>query len=154
MCMQWFVVVQLLSHVWLLVTPIDWLWHATIFCPPLSPRACSNSHPLSQWCYLTISSSAALFSFWPKSFPASRPFPLSLLFESSGKSIGASASGSVLLMSVQGWFPLGWTGLISMLSKGLSRVFSSTTTGKHQVFGAQPCLWPSSHIPTWPLEKQ
>ena len=167
--------VQLLSHVRLFATPwiaarqaslsitnsrssfrlasIESVMHATIFCPPLSPRVCSDSHPLSQWCYLTISSSAAPFSFWSKSFPASRSFPLSLLFASSGKSIGASASGSVLLMSTQGWFPLGWTRLISMLSKGIARVFYSTTIGKYQFFGAQPCLWPTSNIPTWPLEK-
>ena len=131
---------------------IESVIHATIFCPPLSPRVGSDSHPLGQWCYLTISSSAAPFS-WSKSFPASRSFPLSLLFASSGKSIGASASGSVLLMSIQGWFPWGRTHLISMLSKGISRVFYSTTIGKYQFFGAQPCLWPTSYIPTWPLEK-
>ena len=100
------------------------LQHARLPCPSLSPRAYSNSCPLSQWCYLTISSSAALF-FCLQSFPASGSFPVSQFFPSGGQRIGARAS--VLPMTIQDWFPLGWTGLISLHSKGLSRVFSSTT---------------------------
>ena len=88
-----------------------------------------------------------------KSFPASRSFPMSQLFASGGQSIGASASALVLPVSIQGWFPLGWTGLISLLSKGLSRIFSNTTVWKHQFFGAQPSLWSNSHICTWLLKK-
>ena len=119
-------------------------------CLSLSPRVCSSSCPLSWWCYLTISSSATLFSFCLQSFPASGYFPLSQLFASGGQSIGASTSASVLPMNIQDWLPLGLTALIS---KGLSRVFSSTTIGKHQFFGA-PSLWSNSHIGTWLLEKQ
>ena len=89
----------------------------------------------------------------PQSFPASESFPTSRLFPSGGQRIGASASASVLPMTIQGWFPLGLTGLISLLSKGLLRVFSSATTRKHQFFGTQPSLWPNSHIHTWLLEK-
>ena len=85
--------------------------HARLFCLPLSPRVCSNSCPLSQWCYLTISSSVALFSFGLQSFPALGSFPVSQLFTSGGQSIGASASATVLPMSIQGWFPLGLTDL-------------------------------------------
>ena len=98
-------------------------------CPSLSPGVCSNSCLLSWWCYLTTSSYATLFSFCLQSFPASASFPMSQLFASGGQSIEASAS--VLPMNIQGSFPLRLTGLISWLSKGLSRVFSSTTVGKH-----------------------
>ena len=80
-------------------------------------------------------------------------FPMSRLFTSGGQIIGASASASVLPMNIQGWFPLGLTGLISLLSKGFSRLFSSTTVQKHQFFGTQPSLWPNSHICKWILEK-
>ena len=114
---------------------------------------CSNSCPLNQWCCPTISSSAASFSSCPQSFPASRSFPMGLLFPSDGQSVGASVSASVLLMNIQGRFPSGLTGLIFLLSKGLSRVFSNTTVQKHQFFGAQPSLWSNSHICTWLLEK-
>ena len=96
-------------------------------CPSLSPRACSNSCPLSWWSHPTISSSVIPFSSCLQSFPASGSFLVSWLFVSSGQSIGASASASVLPINIQGWFPLGLTGLISLLSKGLSRVFSSTS---------------------------
>jgi len=95
-------------------------------CPSLSPGVCSNSCPLSRWCYLTISSSIVPFPSCPQSFPASEPFPVSQFFASGGQSIRASASASVLSMNIQGWFPLGLTGLISFLSKGLSRVISRT----------------------------
>ena len=107
------------------------LQYTRLFCPSLSPRVCSDS--LSQWCYLTISSSATLFSFCLHSFPASGSFPVSWLYASGGQSIGASASVLVLLMNIQGWFPLGLTGLIFLQSKGLSRVLSSTTVWKHLV---------------------
>ena len=92
------------------------LQHARLPCPSLSPRVCLNSCALSQWCHPTISSSVTLFSSCPQSFPASGSFPMGRLFESSGRSIGASASAS---MNIQGWFPLGLTDLISLLSKGL-----------------------------------
>ena len=123
-------------------------------CPSPSPRACSNSCPLSQWCHLTISPSFAPSSSCPQSFPASGSFPMSWLFATGGQSIRASASALVLPMNIQGWFPLELTGLISLLSKGLSRVFSITTVWKHQFFGIQFSLWPNySHICSWLLEK-
>ena len=97
----------------------------------LSPRVCSNSCSLNQWYYPTISCSISPFSSCPQSFPESGSFPMSQLFPSSGQSIGASALASVFPMNIQGWFPLGLTGLISLLPKGLSRIFSSTTVQKH-----------------------
>ena len=115
---------------------------ARLHCPP---RVCTTSCPLSQWCHPTISYSVTLFSSCAQSFPESGSFPMSQLFASGSQSIGASASISVLLMNIQGWFPLGLTGLISLLSKGFSGVFSSTTIWKHQFFGAQPSLWSNSH---------
>ena len=93
------------------------------------------------------------FSSCPQYFPASGYFPMNQLFTSGGQSIGASASASVLPMNIQGWFSLGLTGLVSLQSQGLSRVFSSTTIQKHQFFGVQPSLWSNSHICTWLLEK-
>ena len=115
---------------------------------------CSNSCPLSQWCHQTISSSLAHFSSCPQSFPASGSFPVSWLFTSGGQSIGVSASASVLPRNGnQGWFPLELTGLISLQSKGLLRVFSSTTAQKHQFFSGQPSLFSNSHICSWLLEK-
>jgi len=122
-------------------------------CPSWSPRVCSNSCPLSQWCYPTISSAAAVFSFCLQSFPASGSFLVSCIFASCSQSPGASASASILPMNIRGWFPLGLMGSISLKFKGLSRVFSSTTVQKHQFFSTQPSLWPSSHIHTWLLEK-
>ena len=115
--------------------------------------ACSNLCPFSQWCHPTISSSVAHFSSCPQSFRALESFPMNWVFTSGGRSIGASASASILPMNIQGWFPLGLTGLISLQSKGLSRVFSSTTISKHQFFGTQPSLWSNSHICIWLLEK-
>ena len=117
------------------------LQHSRFLCPTLSLRVGSNLCPLSWWCYLTISSSATFFSFCFQSFLASRSFPLSRLFLSGGQSIGASTLASVLSVNIQGWFPLGLTGLISLLSEGLSRVFSSTIDWKHKFFGAQPSFW-------------
>ena len=110
------------------------LQHARPLNPSLSPRVCSDLCPLSWWYHPTISSPAALFSFCLKSLRASGSFPLSHLIASGGPSIGASASASVLPVNIQCWFPLGLTGLISLQSKGLSRVFSSTTVQKHQFF--------------------
>ena len=132
----------------------DSLWahglqHARPPCPSWNPGACSNSCPWSQWCHPTISFSAALFSFCLQSFPASESFPVSQFFTSSGQSVGASAS--LLPMNIQDWFPLGWTGWISLQSKGLSRVLSNTTVQKHQFFSAQlysPTL-PSIHDYYW-----
>ena len=109
---------------------------ARLPCPSLSPGYCSYSCPLSQWCHPTLSSSVIPFS-WLQSFPASGSFPVSQLFASGGQRIGASASASVSPMNIQEWFPLVWTGLISLLSKGLSRDFSNSTVQKHQFFGAQ-----------------
>ena len=129
------------------------LQHIRLSCPSLSPRVCSNSCPLSWWCHPTISSSVAPFSSSHQSFPASGSFPMGQFFTSGGQNIGASASASVLPMNIQGWFPLALTNLISLQSKGFSRVFSSTTIQKHQSFGAQSPLWFNFHIPIWLLEK-
>ena len=129
------------------------LQHARFPCPLPTPKACSNSCPLSRWCHPTISSSVVPFSSCLQSFPASGSFPMSQFFTSGGQSTAASASASVLPMNIQNWSPLGWTGWISLQSKGLSRVFSNTTVQKHQFFGAQPSLWSNSHIHTWPVEK-
>ena len=114
------------------------LWHTRLLCPSLSSWVCSNSCPWSQWCHPTISSSVAPFSSCPQSFPASRSFPMNQFFALGGQSIGVSASA--LPRNIQAWFPLGLTGLIFFPSKGLSRVFFSTTVQKHQFFGAQPSL--------------
>ena len=108
---------------------------------------------LSRWCHPTISSSVIPFSSCPQSFPASGSFPMTQFFESGGQSIGVSASALVLPMNIQGWFPLWLTGLISLLSKWLSRVFSNTTIWKHQFFGTLPFLLSNSHICTWLLKK-
>ena len=126
---------MLFSH-WV-ISDSSWphgLQHSRSLCPPISLRVCSKSCPLCQWCYLTMSSSATLFSF------AFNLFQHQGLFQwvgsaSGGRSVRFSASSSVLPMNIQGWFPLGLTGLISLLSKELSRVLSSTTTWKHQFFG-------------------
>ena len=112
--------------------------HARPLCPSPNPRVHPNP-PLIQWCNPTISSSVIPFSC-PQSFPASGSFPMSQFFISGGQSIGLSAVGSVLPMNIQDWSPLGWTGWISLQSKGFSRVFSNTTVQKHQLFGAQLSL--------------
>ena len=128
------------------------LQHSRLPCPSLSPRVCSNSCPLSQRCHRTILSSVIPFSSCPQSFPPSGSILVSWLLNSSGQSIClALASASVLPMNIQGWFPLGLTGLTSPLSKGLSRVFSSTTVQKHQIFSTQPSLGSNSHIHMWLL---
>ena len=123
------------------------LKHARLPCPSLSPWVRSNSCPLSWEFHPIISSSVAPSSSCSQSFLASGSFPVSQLFTSGGQSIGALASASVLPMNIQGWFPLGLTGLISLLSEELSKVFSSTTVWKHQFFGAQPSLWSNCHNP-------
>ena len=110
------------------------LQHARPPCPSPTPRVYSNSCPSCQWYNPTISSSVVPFSSCLQSFPASGSFQMSQFFTSGGQSIGVSASGSVLPMNTQGWSPLGWTGWISLQSKGLSRVFSNTTVQKHQLF--------------------
>ena len=117
------------------------------------PEVWPSSCPLSRWCHPTISSSVILFSYCPQSHPASGSFPMSQLFASGGQSIGTLASVSVLPMNTQGWFPLRLTGLISLLSKGLSRVFSSITDGKHQFFSTQPSLSALTSVCTWLLER-
>ena len=106
-------------------------------CPSPIPRDYSNSCPSSWWCHPTISSSIIPFSSCLESFPASGSFQMSQLFASGGQSIGLSASASVLPMNIQDWFPLGWTGWISLQFKGLSRVFSSATVQKNQFFRTQ-----------------
>ena len=127
--------------------------HPRLPCLSVSRGICSNSHPLNQGCHPTISFSVTPFSFYPQSFASSGSFPMSRLFASHGQRTGISALASVLLMNIQGWFPLELTGLISLQSKGLSRVFTSTTVQKYQFFNAQPSLWSSSYIHTWLLEK-
>ena len=117
------------------------LQHPRFLCPSPSPGFYSNSCSLSRGGHSTISSSVAPFSSYLQSFPASGSFPMSWLFPSFGQSTGASASASVLPMKIQDWFPLRWTGLISLSSKGLSRVFSSITIQKHQFFSVPPSLW-------------
>ena len=127
------------------------LQHARLPCPSPTSRACSNSCPSSQWCHPTISSSYVPFSSHLQSFPVSGSFQMSQFFASDDQSTGVSAS--VLPMNIQDWFPLGWTGWISMQSKGLSRVFSNTTVQKHQFFGTQLSLWSNSQIHTRLLQK-
>ena len=157
------VVIQFLSYVWLLAA--HELQHAWWLCITLSARDWSNSCPLHQCFYLTISFSApshpTTFSSCLQSFPSSGSFSMSWLFTSGSQRIGASASAPVLSMNIHGWvsleltvwFPLGLNGLVSFLSKGLSRIFSNTTSKKLQFFSTQPSLWSRSHIHTWLLEK-
>ena len=141
-------VVQFPSHVWLFATP----WTAScqaslsLTISQVWPSSCS----LHRWCHPAISSSDALFSC-PQSFSASGTFPMSELFISDDQNTGVSASASVLPMNIQRWFPLRLTSLISLLSKGLSGVFSSTTVQRHQFFHTPPSLWSSSHNRMRPL---
>ena len=126
-----------------------WLWFLGLQytrppCPSPSPEVCPSSFPLHQWCHPAISSSDALFSFCLQPFPASGTFPMGHLFTSDDKNTGASASALVLPVNSQGWPPLRLTGLISLQSKGLSGVFSSTTVQRHRFFGALPSLQSSS----------
>ena len=153
----------LISIVWVQFSPVSRL------CPTLwDPMNCSTpglpvhhqlpeptqTHvPSSRWCHPTISSSVVPFSSCPQSLPASGSFPMSQLFSWGGPSTGVSASASVLPMNTQNWSPLGWTGWISLQSKGFSRVFSDTTVQKHQFFSTPLSSQSNSHIRTWPLEK-
>ena len=139
--------VQLLSHVQLFETPWTAACQASLSVTKQHIKthihesmSCSNSCPLSQWCRPTISSSVIPFSYHLQSFPESGSFPMSQFFPSGDQSIRVSDSASVLPMNIQDWFPLGLTGLISLLSKGLSRVFSNTTIQKHQFFSTQLSL--------------
>ena len=136
----------------------DSLWpheskHARPPCLSPTPGVYSNSCPSSRWCHPAISSSVVPFSSCPQSLPASESFLMSQIFARGGQSIRVSASASVLPMNTQDWSPLGWTGLISLQSKGLSRVFSNTTVQKHQICSARFSPQSNSHIHTWPLEK-
>ena len=129
----------------------DSLWrhglqHARLPYPSPTPRAYSNSCPLSQWCIPTISDSAISLFSCLQSFPASGSFKISQFFTSDDQSIGVSASASVLSVNIQDWFPLWWTGWISLQSKGLSRVFSNTTVQKRQFFGAQLSSQSNSYL--------
>ena len=116
------------------------LQHARPPCPSPTPRVHWDSHPSSQWCHLAISSSVVPFSSCPQSLPASESFPMSQLFTWGGQSTGVSALASFLPKNTQDWFPLEWTGWISLQSMGLSRVFSNTTVQKYQFFGTQLSL--------------
>ena len=127
--------VQSLSRVRLFATP--WTAACQASLSITNSRSHPNPCPLSRWCHPTISSSVVPFSSCPQSFPASGSLPMSQLFTSGGQSIGVSASTSVLPMNIQDWSPIGWTGWISLQSKGLSRVFSNTTVQKHQFFSTQ-----------------
>ena len=126
------------------------LQHTRPPCPSSSLEVCPSSCPLHQWCHPAFSSSDALF-LCPQSVPASGTFPKSWLFTAGDQNTGASASASVLLENIQAWFPLRLIVLISLLSKEFSGVFSSTTVERHQIFGALPSLWFSSHNRMWPL---
>ena len=121
-------------------------------CPSPTPGVHPNSCPWSRWCLPAISFSVVPFSCL-QSLTASESFPMSQLFAWGGQSTGVSASAPVLTMNTQDWSPLGWTGWISLQSKGLSRVFSSTTVQKHQYFCTQLSSQSNSHTQTWPLEK-
>ena len=134
----------------------DTLWPYDCSTPGLPVHhqfsVCSNSFPLSWWCHPTISSSIIPFSSCLQSFPALGSFPMSQFSSSGGRSVGVSASTSVLPMNIQDWFPLGLTDLISFQSKGLSRIFSNTTVQKSQFFGTQFSLQSNSHIHAWLLK--
>ena len=127
--------------------------HARPPCPSPTPGVHLDSPPSSQWCHPAISYSGIPFSSCPQSLPASESFPVSQLFTWGGQSTGVSALASFLPKNTQDWSPLGWTGWISLKSKGLSRVFSNTTVQKHQFFGTQLSSQSNSHIHPWPLEK-
>ena len=143
--------IQLLSSVWLFVTP--WMQHFRPRCPSPTPWVHSNSSPSSRWCHPAISSSVVPFSYCPQSLPASDSFPVSQPFAWGGQSTGVSVLASVLPKKSQGWSPSEWTSWISLQSKGLWRLFSKTTVQKHQFFGTQPSSQSKSHIHTWPQEK-
>ena len=129
------------------------LQHTMPPCPPPTPGVFPDSHPSSRWCHPAISSCVVPFSSCPQSLLASESFPMSQLFTWGGQSTGVSASALVLPMNTQDWCPLGWTGWISLPSKGLLRVFSNTTVQKHQFFSTQLSSQSNSHIHPWPQEK-
>ena len=129
------------------------LQHARPPCPSPTSGIYSNPCPSTRWCHPAISSSVVPLSSCPQSLQASGSFPMTQLFPWGGQTTGVSASASVLPMNTQDWSSLGWTGWVSLLSKGLSRVFSNTTVQKHQFFGTQLSSQSNSHIHTWPLEK-
>ena len=137
------------SHVRLFATPWITARQASLFIT----NSWSSLRLTSEWCHPAISSSVVPFSSWPQSLPASEFVSMSQRFAWGGQSTGVSASASVLPMKTQDWSPLGWTGCISLQSRGLSRVFSNTTVQKHQFFGAQLSSQSNSHIHTWLLEK-
>ena len=116
---------------------LQWLQHARLSCPSLSPGVCSKSCPFSWWCHPTILSTVTSFSSLYQSFPASGSFPMNQLFASGGQTTGAPALASVLPLNIQDWFPLGLTGLITLQSKEFSKVFFSITVQKHQIFNTQ-----------------
>ena len=127
--------------------------HERPHCQSPTPGIYPNPCPPSRWCHPGISSSGVPFSNCPCSLPASGSFPMSQQFTWGGQSIGVSALASLLSINTQEWFPLEWTGWISLQSKGLSKFFSNTTVQKHQFFGTQLSSQSNSHIYTWPLEK-
>ena len=143
------------------VSSVQSLSPVRLFCDPMdcttglspTPGVHSNSWPLSQWCHPTISFSVVPFSSCLQSFPESESFPMSQFFASGGQNIGVPASASVFPVNIKDWFPLGWTGWISLQSKGLSRVFSNTTVQKHQFFCPQLFLWSYFPVHTWLLKK-
>ena len=147
LCIKEFISVQFSLSVMSNSLQTDGLQHTRLPYPSPTPGVYSNSYPLSWWCYPIISSSVFPFSSCPQSFPASGSFQMSQLFTSGGQSFGVSASTSVLPMNTQDWSPLGWTGWISLQSKGFSRVFSNTTVQKHQFFSAQLSSWSNSQHP-------
>ena len=149
MVSYFFVVIQSLTHVQLFATP--WAAACQASLPSLSLRDYSNLCRLSQWCHPTVSSSAAPFSSCPQSFPASVSFQWVGSSYQVAKVLELQLQASVLPMSIQGWFPLGLTGLISLQSKGLSGAFSSTIVWRHQFFSVLTSLWFSSHNCMWPL---
>ena len=143
--------VQLLSRVRLYATP--WIAACQASLSITNSRSSHRLMSMESVMHPAISSSVVPFSSCPQSLPASESFPMSQLFAWGGQSIGVSTSASVLPKNTQVWSPLGWTGWISLQSKGLSRVFSNTTVQKHQFFGAQLSSQSNSHIHTWPQEK-
>ena len=143
--------VQSLSHVWLFETPWTAAHQASLSIT--NSRSLIKLMSIESVTSFNHKSSVIPFSSCLQSFPASRSFPMTQFFISGGQRIGVSASVSVFPMNTQDGFPLGWIGLISLPSKGLSRVFSNTTVQKHQFFGTQLSLWSDFHIHTWLLEK-
>ena len=146
------VVVQSLSHVWLFATPWTAAHQASLSIISWGLLKLMSIESVIPSNHLILCHPLLLFPCL-QSFPASGSFPMSRLFLSGGQTIGSSTSASVPSVNIQDWFPLELTGLISVLSKGFSKVFFKTTVRKHQFFGAQPFLWSNSHIHTWLLEK-